>query len=211
MRKVILVLLTVLFVVGLAVNSGAAEKAKSSAPHGDMYKHEGGCGCGGPHSIVDMFKKLGLDEKQKEAVKAIHFRTKKEIIRKRADLQVAKIELQEILSKDPVDMTAAETAVKKAEGLKTEMKMMHIKSIEEIKSNLNADQKKEFSSMIRHIMMKREMMRHGMGHGMMEGMKGGMMDGMMGGMGDGKCQCDMHGKGHMQEKGKMKGEMKHDE
>jgi len=199
MRKVILVLLTVLFVVGLAVNSGAAEKAKSSAPHGDMYKHEGGCGCGGPHSIVDMFKKLGLDEKQKETVKAIHFRTKKEIIRKRADLQVAKIELQEILSKDPVDMTAAETSVKKSEGLKAEMKMIHIKSIEEIKSNLNAEQKKEFSSMIRHIMMKREMMRHGMGHGMMEG------------MGQGKCQCDMHGKGHMQEKGKMKGEMKRDE
>jgi Spy/CpxP family protein refolding chaperone len=203
MRKAILVLFTILFVMGLAVNSGAAEKEKGSAPHGDMYKHEGGCGCGGPHSIVDMFKKLGLDEKQKEAIKAIHFRTKKDIIRKRADLQVAKIELQEILSKDPVDMTAAETAVKKAEGLRAEMKMLHIKAIEEIKSNLNAEQKKEFSSMIRHIMMKREMMRHGMRHGMMEGMRHGMRDG--------KCHCDMHGKGHMQEKGKMKGEMKHDE
>ena len=195
MRKVILVLLTVLFVMGLAVSSGAAEKEKGCPQHGDMYKHEGGCGCGGSHSFVDMFKKLGLDEKQKAAIKEIHFKTKKEIIRKKADIRVAKIELQEILSKDPVDMTAAETAVKKSEGLKAEMKMMHIKAMEEIKSNLNAEQKKEFSSMIGHMMMKREMMRHG------------MMDGMR----EGKCQCDMHGMGHMQEKGHLKGEKKHDD
>jgi Spy/CpxP family protein refolding chaperone len=199
MRKVILVLLTVLFVMGLAFNSGAAEKEKGCAPHGNMYKHEGDCGCGGPHAFVDMFKKLGLDEKQKEAIRAIHLRTKKEIIKKKADIKVAKIELQEILSKDPVDMTAAEAAVKKSEGLKSEMKMMHIKAMEEIKSNLNADQKKEFSSMISHMMMKHEMMSHGMRHG------------MRGGMGDGKCHCDMHEKGHMHEKGQMKGEKKHDE
>ena len=195
MRKAILVLFTLLLVMGLAVNSGAAEKEKGSAPHGDRYKHESGCGCGGPHSFMDMFKKLGLDEKQKEAVREIHFRTMKEMIKKKADIKVAKIELWEILSKDPVDMTAAETAVKKSEGLKTEMKMMRIKAMEEVKSNLNADQKKEFSSMIRHMMMKREMMRHGMKHGMK-------------GMRDGECGCPMHAKGLMHEKGQMKGEKK---
>ena len=208
MRKVFLFLLTVLFVMGLAVNSGAAEKEKSGAHHGDMYKHEGGCGCGGPQSFMDMFKKLGLDEKQKEAVHAIHLRTMKEMIKKKADIKVANIELVEILSKDPVDMTAAEIAVKKSEGLKVEVKMMHIKAMEEIKSNLNADQKKEFSSMIRHIMMKREMMKHGMGENMKHGM---CEEGMGHGMGEGKCQCDMHGMGHMHDKGQMKGEKKHDE
>ncbi len=195
MRKAILVLFTLLLVMGLAVNSGAAEKEKGSAPHGDMYKHEGGCGCGGTHPFVGMFKKLGLDEKQKEAIRAIYFRTKKEIIRKKADLQVAKIELYEILSKDPVDMTAAETAVKKSEGLKTEMKMMHIKAMEEIKSNLNADQKKEFSSMMRHMMMKREMMGDGMRHGMAEG----------------ECRCHMHDMGATHGMGQMKGEKKHEQ
>ncbi len=199
MRKAILVLFTLLLVMGLAVNSGAAEKEKGGAHHGDMYKHEGGCGCGGPQSFMDMFKKLGLDEKQKEAIHAIHLRTMKEMIKKKADIKVAKIELLEILSKDLVDMTAAETAVKKSEGLKTEMKMMHIKAMEEIKSNLNAEQKKEFTSMMRHMMMKHEMMRHG------------MRDGMRHGMGEGKCHCDMHGMGHMHEKGQMKGEKKHDD
>ncbi len=192
MRKTILVLLTVLFVMGLAISSGAADKGMGSAPHDGTYKHEEGCGCGGPHPFIGMFKKLGLDEKQKEAIKEIHFRTAKEMIKKKADIKVAKIELMEILSKDPVDMTAVETAVKKSEGLKAEMKIMHIKAMEEIKSNLNAEQKAKFSSMTRHWMMEREMKRHGMRHG----------------MGCGECRCNKHGMGHMHDKGQMKGEKK---
>src|SRR5208283_4254792 len=158
MRKAFLVLLSVLFVMGLAINSGAAEKEKGSAPHSGMYKHEDGCGCGGQYEFMGMFKKLGLDKKQTEAVREIHLKTMKAMI------------------------------VKKLEGVKTEMKMMHIKAMEEIKSNLNAEQKEEFSSMIRHMMMKHEMMRHGM--------KGG------------ECECHMHGMGQMHEKGQMKGQMK---
>ncbi len=189
MKKVFLVLLSLLFVMGLAINSGAAEKEKSNAPHGGMYNHEDGCGCGGPHEFMGMFKKLGLDKKQMEAVRQIHLNTMKVMIKEKADVKVAKIELMEILTKDPVDMTAAEAAVKKIEGLKTEMKMMHIKAMEEIKSNLNADQKKEFNSMISHMMMKHEMMRHGM--------RGG------------ECKCQMHhDMGKMHEKGQMKGEKK---
>jgi Spy/CpxP family protein refolding chaperone len=181
MKKFVLVLLAVLFVFGLAVNSGAAdmEKEKGSGQHG-MYRHEG---CYG-HSPMEMFKKLGLDEKQKAAIREIHFKTRKAMIMKKADVKVAKLELQQVLSKDPVDMSAAEAAVKKIESLKAEMKMMHIKAIEEIKSNLNDEQKKEFSSMVRQAMMKREMMGHGM-------------------MGHGECGCGMHEKKH--------GEKKHDE
>ncbi len=188
MRKAILVIFTLLFVMGLAISSGAAEKEKSGAPHDGMYKHEGGCGCGGEHPFIGMFKKLGLDKKQMEAVREIHLATMKEVIKKKADIKIAKIELMEILSKDPVDMTAAESAVKKIEGLKTEMKMTLIKSMVEIKSNLNAEQKEKFSSMMRHMMMKREMMRHGMSGG--------------------ECGCHKHGMGHMHEKGQMKGEKK---
>jgi Spy/CpxP family protein refolding chaperone len=185
MKKFVLILLAVLFVIGLAFNSNAAEKEKSSAPHRVMQKHDGGCGCDSSHSPMGMFKKLGLDEKQMKSVREIHFRTMKEMVKKKADLKVAKIELQEILSKDPVDMAAAETAVKKAESLKSEMKMMHIKAMEEVKSNLTDEQKKKFMSMIQHKMMHHEMMEHG--------------------------KCNMHGKSPMEDKEDMKGEMKHEQ
>ena len=194
MKKVVLVLLTVLFVMGLAVASGAAEKKEGDGRHGNMYKHGGeGCGCDHSNSPFGMFKKLGLDEKQRAAIREIHLKTKKAMIMKKADIKVARIELQEILSKDPVDMTAAETTVKKIESLKSEIKMMRIKALEDIKSNLNAEQKKEFSSMMRHVMMKREMMRREMmGHKIKR---------------HGGCGCGMHGKGHME---KNKEEMEHE-
>ena len=47
MKKFVVVLLAVLFFMGLAVNSGAAEteKGKSQGIHDSMYKHEdGACG-----------------------------------------------------------------------------------------------------------------------------------------------------------------------
>ena len=90
MRKAILVIFTLLFVMGLAISSGAAEKEKSGAPHDGMYKHEGGCGCGGEHPFIGMFKKLGLDKKQMEAVREMHLATMKEVIKKKADIKMAK-------------------------------------------------------------------------------------------------------------------------
>ncbi len=193
MRKAFLVLVTAIFVMGFAISSGAAEKGMGGAPHDGMYKHEGGCGCGDGHPFIGMFKRLGLDKKQMEAVREIHLNTMKETIKKKADIKIAKIDLMEILTKDPVDMTAAETAVKKLEGLKTDLKMTLIKSMVEIKSKLNPEQRKEFSSMIRHMMMKREMMRHG----------------MRGGMRGGECgRQQMHGMDHMKGMGQMKGEKK---
>ena len=70
------------------------------------------------------------------------------MIRHKADVEVAEIELKEILSKDPVDLNAAEAAVKKIEGIKSEMKMLHIKTMEEIKSGLTPEQKKKFISLM---------------------------------------------------------------
>jgi Spy/CpxP family protein refolding chaperone len=159
MKKLFLISLAVLFVIGLAVSSDAVVKKKGMGMGAGMASCDGDCGCNG--SPMEMLKALGLDEKQKEAVQAIHFRTKKEMVRIRADVQVAEIELKEILSRDPVDLKAAEAAVKKIEGVKSEMRMLHIKAMEEIKANLTPEQKKKFISTMGMGMM---------GHG--KGMKG---------------------------------------
>jgi len=159
MKKLVLISLAVLFVMGLAVSSDAVVKKKGAGGRAGMAAWDGGCGCNG--FPMEKFKALGLDEKQTEAVKAIHFRTKKEMIRDRADAEVAEIELKEILSKDPVDLKAAEATVKKIEAVKSEMRMLHIKAMEEIKANLTPEQRKKFVSMMG---MGR------MGHG--KGMKG---------------------------------------
>jgi Spy/CpxP family protein refolding chaperone len=139
MKKLVLISFAVLFVMGLAISSDAAVKKKGMGMRG-MAACDADCCLGG--SQMERLKDLGLDEKQMEAVQTIHFRTKKDMIKNRADKQVAEIELKEILAKDSVDLKAAEAAVKKAEGIKSEMKIAHIKAMEEIKSNLIRNRRK---------------------------------------------------------------------
>ena len=104
---------------------------------------------------------LGLDDKQSVEVKAVLLKLQKEMIQKRADIQLAELELREVLANDPVDMKAAETKVKQIASLKTDAAMMHIQGIEDVKTKLTPDQKKKLSEM---------MQMRGMGHGK------GMMD-----------------------------------
>jgi Spy/CpxP family protein refolding chaperone len=90
---------------------------------------------------------LGLDEKQKEAIKALQTKTMKEMIRKKADAQIADIDLKNLLDKDPVDMKAVEATVKKSESFKTAMFLAHISAREELKSILTPDQRKRLKEM----------------------------------------------------------------
>jgi Spy/CpxP family protein refolding chaperone len=90
---------------------------------------------------------LGLDEKQREAIKEINSKVIKEAIRKRADERIAGIELKDLLDKDPVDMKAVEAKLKQIEIIKTEMHLSLIMATEEVKSKLTPEQKKIFQEM----------------------------------------------------------------
>ncbi len=181
MRKSLFsMVLGVIFTAALALNANAQMcdccKGGGGGMQGCMMggmEHEG-MGMGGMHGggmMMDddhpMWKhlmNLGLDDKQKDALRALRSRTMKEMARKRADMQIAGIELRDLLDKDPVDMKAVEAAAKKKESLKTEMFLAHIKAREEMKSILTADQRKKL----------KEMMHMGPGGcGMMGGMMGG--------------------------------------
>lgn len=91
----------------------------------------------------DRLRNLSLDEKQKEVIKEIRSKAEKDTIRKRADIKVAGVELRDILHKDPVDMKAAEAKLKQLESLRTDLKLAHIKTREEIKAQLTPDQRKK--------------------------------------------------------------------
>ncbi|MGC2063065.1 MAG: periplasmic heavy metal sensor [Thermodesulfovibrionales bacterium] len=135
MKKLVL-LLAVVLLVGMSVSAYAMNK-----------KGMAGKGMHGDQMMAEKFEALGLDEKQKETVTAIHLKTKKDMIKKKADVDVAQIELKELLGKDPVDLQAAEAKVKQIEALKTDMKMTHIRTREEVKKILTPDQKKKFAAM----------------------------------------------------------------
>ncbi len=110
---------------------------------------------GGHHRMMQMcMQHLGLDEKQKEEISAIRVATMKDVVRKRADMQIARLELMELLSKDQVDMQAVEAKVKQIEGLRADIHIALIKSKEEIKSKLTPEQRKKMMDMMGgHSMM----------------------------------------------------------
>lgn len=148
-----------LLLVGFA--SGSSYADKSGAAKGEKMKYEEGMSQMGHmrHRGMGMMRAerriwraladLGLDEKQKEAVKDIITIAKKDAIRKIADIRIARIELREILDKDPVDMGAVEAKLKQMESLKTEMHMARIKALEEIKAKLTPEQRQKFKINLR--------------------------------------------------------------
>ncbi len=119
---------------------------------GMMHGAGGMMGCGmmmnDDHPMWKHLMGLGLDDKQKDALRALRSRTMKDMAKKMADKQIAGIELRDLLEKDPVDMKSVEAAVKKNESLRADMMLAHIKAHEEMKSILTPDQKKRLKEMM---------------------------------------------------------------
>ena len=137
---------------------------ESMGHQGMMHDMGGGMMMDDDHPMWKHLMGLGLDDKQMASLKALRGKTMKEMVKKRADMQIAGIELKDLLDKDPVDLKAVEVLLKKKESLKTEMFLAHIRAREEMKSLLTPDQRKRLKEMME-------------GHGAGCGMMGGMMRG----------------------------------
>jgi len=128
------------------------------------------------HRMGTMFKErpmwryimgLGLDDKQVSEIRDIRDRTIKETIRKRADVQVGRVELRELINTDPVDMKKVEAKLRTIEGLRTEVRLLHFKALEEVKAKLTPEQKTK----LKEFMETGPMMRPGRMTGMRNGDK----------------------------------------
>jgi Spy/CpxP family protein refolding chaperone len=103
---------------------------------------------GAEHLMWEHLTGLGLDDKQREAIKEIKSRAIKVAIRKRADERIAGIELKDLLDKDPIDMKAVEAKLKQIEIIKTEMHIALIMATEDVKSKLAPEQRKIFKEIL---------------------------------------------------------------
>ncbi|MGD0283232.1 MAG: hypothetical protein ABSB95_12825 [Dissulfurispiraceae bacterium] len=118
-------------------------------PHGMMrHSMERMDGPGDDLPIMMFLMGLGLDEKQKEEAREIESGLMKSTVRMKSDVQIAMMEMKDILDKDPVDMKAVESKLKKTESLLTTMKLSGIKAFEEVKSKLTAGQRIKLREMM---------------------------------------------------------------
>jgi Spy/CpxP family protein refolding chaperone len=144
---------------------------------GNMGRHMGMMGemgmKGMHHRIWRHIMALDLDQKQKAEIRTIKTDLMKDMIRKKADLRIAMLELGELVQADKVDMKDVEAKVKQIEGLKASMLLAGIQATETVKSKLTDEQKKKLDEMtegpMRCNMMGDNMMRGSMtDEGMME-------------------------------------------
>lgn len=140
MKKLLYVSFALLILLGLSGLSGAMMDGKG------MNMGMGMDGMCMKMGMMGNMMSLELNDDQKEAMRTIHLKLKKEVIKKKADIEISEIELKEILMKDPVDIKAAETKIKQIESLESEIKILHIKAKEEAKTKLTPEQRKEFNS-----------------------------------------------------------------
>jgi hypothetical protein len=96
------------------------------------------------HRLWGRLMELSLDEKQTKKMQRISNNLMKGMIRNRTDEQLVRIDLMGLLAKDPVDIKAVETKLRRIEAIKTESELSFIRAIEEVKSQLSPAQKKLF-------------------------------------------------------------------
>ena len=138
---------------------------REGGKHGDMMERY--------QAMQMMMRHLGLNGKQKAEVESIMTAHMKDIIMKQADLKIAELDFKSILSKDPIDMKAAESKLKDIEAMETALFLSHLTVHQDIKSVLTPEQRKKMKEM--KEMMEMHMM--GKGDARCEMMKGDMKEG----------------------------------
>ncbi len=111
---------------------------------------------------LQLADKLGLSEDQINKIKPIHREMKKKQIRFKADLEIAKIEMMQIVEVKDFDLEKATAQLKKMEDMKVEHHVEMLKAMKEVRSILTDEQFKKMKDMMH---MKKEgckLHKHGM-------------------------------------------------
>lgn len=172
-----------------AKKGGQEMQKKSGMDMDQMMKGMGGMMHGGMMSdpvmkVLHNFGKPGFYEKHAEELaltdgqvkklESIWFNHKKEAIRKKADMEIAQLELKKILSDAHSDFKKAEAKIAKIGSLEGALRLDYLQSIENVRTVLTAEQLEKFSEL-----KEGGMMMKGMEHGqMMQGKMRVMMEGM---------------------------------
>lgn len=170
-------MLMVSMTAATAMAQGSMQPGQS--PHrggegGRMERPQGPSGMrGGSFFSPEGLKEgLNLTEEQAKKLHDLFIDYRKGGIQKRANLQVAEIELEELIADPKLDLSKIEKKAKEKESLETDMMMFRVRSMAKAKEFLSDDQYDKFRSMIER--------RMSMGGGGMHSMMGGMSHGKMG-------------------------------
>jgi Spy/CpxP family protein refolding chaperone len=105
--------------------------------------------------IIRNREKLGLSSEQVRNLERLRNDLEKESIRKEADIRVAKMELNDLLAAQPVDMTKVEAKVREIERLRADLRFARIRTVAKGKEQLSAEQRKKLEELLSEAQLTR--------------------------------------------------------
>ena len=150
MNKKIMVTMTVIFVLMFGVVTLEAH-AKTKG-HGWNLEKKFSCKT---HLILKNTEELGLSDKQVEEIKDLKIATKKDLIRKSAEIDIAALEIKAKMWADPMDTDAINKLVDKKYDLKKEKTKSLIAAYATLKGTLTDGQKTKLKEVFKKC--KKEM------------------------------------------------------
>jgi Spy/CpxP family protein refolding chaperone len=97
----------------------------------------------------ELMDKIGLTKEQKDNIESILITHRKEMIAKKADHDLAQVELQDLMRKDKPDMNLVKTQIQKAFSIQGDMQYARIKVMMDAKNVLTDDQKANFDKLMK--------------------------------------------------------------
>ena len=116
MKKIIIISVTSLFLVGLLYMVFAQEQEATEKPPKRIREER----------VVRVFKDLNLTEKQKDELVKLGLENRKELIKQRAELQTLQLDLQALLEPREPDKAKVYAQLDKINKLRNEMAKMRI-------------------------------------------------------------------------------------
>jgi len=101
---------------------------------------------GGIQTLINHRDKMNLTDEQVADLKSLNSSLVKETIRNKADLQIAEMDLGELLSKDVVKMPLVESKLKQIQNLQTQIRLSRIKAQLKARALLDEGQRKDWKS-----------------------------------------------------------------
>jgi len=92
-------------------------------------------------------KELGLSAQQVSSLQQMGLDTRRAFIKRRADVQLAELDLSSLLKAEPVDMGGVEAKVREIERLKSDGIIAGIRTNEATKAQLTPEQREQFKAL----------------------------------------------------------------
>lgn len=97
----------------------------------------------------ELMDKIGLTKEQKENVESILIAHRKEMITKKAEHDLAQVELQDLMRKDKPDMNLVKTQIQKVFSIQGDMQYAQIKVMMDTKNILTDEQKANLEKLMK--------------------------------------------------------------